>query len=246
MAGAMTPNAWRAGPGRSDPKVVSARHREQYIVARKSDPRYVLLAMTISSRSPGPAGRLSQSPKTSSTENPDEVRDCLSNSSLRNRRANGETSSSLLCKRRRWPTAYTTSPSSLTTSVQDSIRPYGESGIVRLRPVQRFHSCARGSRLSKAKYPPGLSASFNPAKASNQSASCKMNWATWPLMIARSAPGVPRCPAPPWTHWTPSAPGFCRANSSITGEGSTPIIRYPLLASSRVMMPVPHPTSTTV
>jgi hypothetical protein len=63
-------------------------------VACRSDPSYDFLAITISSGSPGPDGLLSQSPKTFSTENPNEVRDCLRNSSLRNRRAKGETSSS--------------------------------------------------------------------------------------------------------------------------------------------------------
>ena len=94
--------------------------------------------------------------------------------------------------------------------------------------VHCLHSWARGSRLSKARHPPGLSRF---ARGTGQYVSdrnrhrSKMNWATWPPMMARSARGLPSCPAAPWIHRTPSAPGLSRATSSIGGDGSTPMVR---------------------
>ena len=84
---------------------------------------------------------------------------------------------------------------------------------------------ASGLRLSNASTPPGRSARCSAPRFARHSSSVRKNWATCPVMIARSAPASPTSEASPSIQRTRSPYGRRRATSSIAGAGSTPIMR---------------------
>ena len=65
----------------------------------------------------------------------------------------------------------------------------GSSRMRHVSRVQVSHSNTRGFRLSNESQPPGRSESCSAWRASLQSSSLRKNWATWPLMMARSTSG---------------------------------------------------------